>query len=219
MTVKTEKPLSARPEGEEKKESPFKEFCRRFFRNKQAVIGLVIFVMLVFVAVFADVLVDYDNQVIKQDIVNKRQPPSSEHLMGTDDYGRDILARVIYGTRISLTIGLTTVACAMAAAAACQLFGGTPAQIEYAAEMGLEHHLGLTCDPVCGLVQVPCIERNAIAAARAFDANAYATLSDGSHMVSFDKVVEVMNETGHNLPSLYRETSTGGLAKRYNDKK
>ncbi|MFR9189925.1 MAG: ABC transporter permease [Anaerotruncus massiliensis (ex Togo et al. 2019)] len=101
MTVKTEKPLSARPEGEEKKESPFKEFCRRFFRNKQAVIGLVIFVMLVFVAVFADVLVDYDNQVIKQDIVNKRQPPSSEHLMGTDDYGRDILARVIYGTRIA----------------------------------------------------------------------------------------------------------------------
>ena len=106
------------------------------------------------------------------------------------------------------------VACAMAAAAACQLFGGTPAQIEYAAEMGLEHHLGLTCDPVCGLVQVPCIERNAIAAARAFDANTYATLSDGSHLVSFDKVVEVMHETGHNLPSLYRETSEGGLAKR-----
>lgn len=105
------------------------------------------------------------------------------------------------------------VACAMAAAASCQLFGGTPAQIEYAAEMGLEHHLGLTCDPVCGLVQVPCIERNAIAAARAFDANAYATLSDGAHIVSFDKVVEVMNETGHNLPSLYRETSEGGLAK------
>jgi len=106
------------------------------------------------------------------------------------------------------------VACAMAAAAACQLFGGTPAQIEYAAEMGLEHHLGLTCDPVCGLVQVPCIERNAIAAARAFDANTYATLSDGSHLVSFDTVVEVMNETGYNLPSLYRETSEGGLAKK-----
>ena len=115
--------------------------------------------------------------------------------------------------------GEVGVACAMAAAAACQLFGGTPSQIEYAAEMGLEHHLGLTCDPVCGLVQVPCIERNAIAAARAFDANAYATLSDGSHMVSFDRVVEVMNETGHNLPSLYRETSEGGLAKRYNGKK
>ncbi len=110
--------------------------------------------------------------------------------------------------------GEVGVACAMASAAACQLFGGTPAQIEYAAEMALEHHLGLTCDPVCGLVQVPCIERNAIAAARAFDANAYATLSDGSHLVSYDKVVEVMNETGHALPSLYRETSEGGLAKR-----
>ena len=111
--------------------------------------------------------------------------------------------------------GEVGVACAMAAAAACQLFGGTPSQIEYAAEMGLEHHLGLTCDPVCGLVQVPCIERNAIAAARAFDANSYATLSDGAHLVSFDKVVAVMNETGHNLPSLYRETSEGGLAKNY----
>ncbi len=111
--------------------------------------------------------------------------------------------------------GEVGVACAMAAAAACQLFGGTPSQIEYAAEMGLEHHLGLTCDPVCGLVQVPCIERNAIAAARALDANIYATLSDGSHLVSYDKVVEVMNETGHNLPSLYRETAEGGLAKRY----
>lgn len=114
--------------------------------------------------------------------------------------------------------GEVGVACAMAAAAACQLFGGTPSQIEYAAEMGLEHHLGLTCDPVCGLVQVPCIERNAIAAARALDANIYATLSDGAHLVSYDKVVEVMNETGHNLPSLYRETAEGGLAKRYDRK-
>ena len=111
--------------------------------------------------------------------------------------------------------GEVGVACAMAAAAANQLFGGTPAQIEYAAEMGLEHHLGLTCDPVCGLVQVPCIERNAVAAARAFDANTYAILSDGSHLVSFDKVVKVMHETGHNLPSLYRETSQGGLAKAH----
>ncbi len=110
--------------------------------------------------------------------------------------------------------GEVGVACAMAAAAACQLFGGTPAQIEYAAEMALEHHLGLTCDPVCGLVQVPCIERNAVAAARAFDANTYATLSDGSHLVSYDKVVEVMNETGHNIPSLYRETAEGGLARK-----
>ncbi len=109
--------------------------------------------------------------------------------------------------------GEVGVACAMAAAASCQLFGGTLAQIEYAAEMALEHHLGLTCDPVCGLVQVPCIERNAVAAARALDANIYATFSDGKHMVSYDKVVEVMKQTGQDLPSLYRETSVGGLAK------
>ena len=102
-----------------------------------------------------------------------------------------------------------------AAAAAAQLFGGTPAQIEYAAEMGLEHHLGLTCDPVCGLVQIPCIERNAYAAARAMDANSYAMLTDGAHQVSFDKVVEVMKKTGHDLPSLYKETGEGGLAEDY----
>lgn len=106
------------------------------------------------------------------------------------------------------------VACAMAAAAVNQIFGGSPNQIEYAAEMGLEHHLGLTCDPVCGLVQIPCIERNAFAAARALDANMYAALSDGRHSISFDKVVRTMLETGHDLPSLYKETSTGGLAKR-----
>jgi L-serine dehydratase len=105
------------------------------------------------------------------------------------------------------------VACSMAAAAATQLFGGTTAQIEYAAEMGLEHHLGLTCDPICGLVQVPCIERNAFAAVQALDACSYATLSDGKHLVSFDKVVQTMNQTGHDLPSLYKETSLGGLAK------
>lgn len=108
--------------------------------------------------------------------------------------------------------GEVGVACAMAAAATCQLFGGTPAQIEYAAEMGLEHHLGMTCDPVCGQVQIPCIERNAFAAARALDANIYASFSDGRHRVSFDQVVKVMNETGHDLPSLYKETSAGGLA-------
>ena len=111
--------------------------------------------------------------------------------------------------------GEVGVACAMAAAAASQLFGGTPAQIEYAAEMGLEHHLGLTCDPVCGLVQIPCIERNAYAAARAMDANSYAMFTDGKHRVSFDKVVEVMKETGHDLPSLYKETSEGGLARTF----
>lgn len=105
------------------------------------------------------------------------------------------------------------VACAMAAGAACQLFGGSPAQIEYAAEMGLEHHLGMTCDPICGLVQIPCIERNAYAAARASDANIYASFSDGVHRVSFDKLVNVMKETGHDIPSLYKETGEGGLAK------
>ena len=108
--------------------------------------------------------------------------------------------------------GEVGVACAMASAAACQLFGGSPAQIEYAAEMGLEHHLGMTCDPVCGLVQIPCIERNAFAAARALDSNLYAAFSDGRHNVSFDRVVRVMKETGHDLPSLYKETATGGLA-------
>ena len=111
--------------------------------------------------------------------------------------------------------GEVGVACAMAAAAACQLFGGSPAQIEYAAEMGLEHHLGMTCDPVCGLVQIPCIERNAYAAARALDANIYASFTDGTHRVSFDKLIRVMKETGHDLPSLYKETGTGGLAKDY----
>jgi L-serine dehydratase len=104
------------------------------------------------------------------------------------------------------------VACAMTAAAACQLFGGSDAQIEYSAEMGLEHHLGLTCDPVRGMVQIPCIERNAFAAVRALDANLYSSLSDGKHRVSFDKVVETMRQTGHDLPSLYKETSEGGLA-------
>lgn len=107
------------------------------------------------------------------------------------------------------------VACSMASAAASQLFGGSPAQIEYAAEMGLEHHLGMTCDPVCGLVQIPCIERNAYAAARALDANIFSAFTDGNHRVSFDKVVAVMKQTGHDLPSLYKETSEGGLAKDY----
>jgi len=106
-------------------------------------------------------------------------------------------------------------ACAMAAAAGTQLYGGTIRQIEYAAEMGIEHHLGLTCDPVAGLVQIPCIERNASAAARALGAAHYALLSDGIHLVPFDDVVAVMRETGQALPSLYRETGAGGLARAY----
>ena len=105
--------------------------------------------------------------------------------------------------------GEVGVACAMAAAAAAQIYGGTVSQIEYAAEMGLEHHLGLTCDPVCGLVQIPCIERNAYAASRALDCCSYACYGDGTHRICFDKVVEVMRETGHDLPSLYKETAPG----------
>jgi L-serine dehydratase len=104
-------------------------------------------------------------------------------------------------------------ACAMAAGAAAQLLGGTIRQIEYAAEMGLEHHLGLTCDPIGGYVQIPCIERNAIAAVRAIDCAAYALLSDGHHIVSFDEVVRTLLETGRDIKEKYRETAGGGLAK------
>jgi L-serine dehydratase len=103
-------------------------------------------------------------------------------------------------------------ACAMAAGAATQLMGGTPHQVEYAAEMGLEHHLGLTCDPIMGLVQIPCIERNAIAAVRAMDCASYVLLSDGRHLVSFDEAVRTMAQTGRDMKSCYRETARGGLA-------
>ena len=103
-------------------------------------------------------------------------------------------------------------ACAMTCAAATRLFGGTPPQIECAAAMGMEHFLGLTCDPVCGLVQIPCIERNAFAAARVMDCTQYSLMSDGSHIVPFDTVIEAMKRTGHDLPSLYKETARGGLA-------
>ncbi|NLF51200.1 MAG: serine dehydratase [Leptolinea sp.] len=106
-------------------------------------------------------------------------------------------------------------ACAMAAGAAAQLMGGTIRQIEYAAEMGLEHHLGLTCDPVNGFVQIPCIERNVFAATRAMDCATFSTYSDGAHRVSFDEVVSVMKQTGRDLPRVYRETAEGGLAITY----
>lgn len=104
-------------------------------------------------------------------------------------------------------------ACAIAAAAAAKLFGGTLDQIEYAAEMGIEHHLGLTCDPVGGYVQIPCIERNGLAAGRAYESAVYAMFSDGRHRVSFDEVVQTMKETGKDIHSSYRETSQAGLAK------
>lgn len=105
-------------------------------------------------------------------------------------------------------------ACSMAAAAEAYLMGGNNKQIEYAAEIALEHHLGLTCDPVDGLVQIPCIERNAIASSMAYDAAKYACYTDGNHRISFDSVVHVMKETGIDLLSKYKETSEGGLAKK-----
>jgi len=109
-------------------------------------------------------------------------------------------------------------ACAMAAAAATQLLGGSIRQIEYAAEMGIEHLLGLTCDPVGGLVQIPCIERNAHAAVRAIGCAHFALLSDGVHKISFDEVMYVMMETGQAIPSMYRETSEAGLAEKYRNR-
>ena len=109
--------------------------------------------------------------------------------------------------------GEVGVACDLAAAAACQLFGGTPAQIEYAAEMGLEHHLGLTCDPVCGLVQVPCIERNAMGALKAYNAYLIAsTENPWHHRVTLDSVIAAMAETGRDMNAKFKETSLVGLA-------
>ena len=107
-------------------------------------------------------------------------------------------------------------ACSMAAAALCELFEMSIDQIEYAAEVAIEHHLGLTCDPVCGLVQIPCIERNAVAAMRAINALSLSNFLYASRKVSFDVVVETMYQTGKDLSHLYRETSEGGLAKLYN---
>jgi L-serine dehydratase len=103
-------------------------------------------------------------------------------------------------------------ACSMAAAAGSQLLGGSLHQIEYAAEIGMEHHLGLTCDPVEGYVQIPCIERNMTACLRAFECASFSLLTDGRHLVSFDDVIEVMYRTGLDLQSAYRETARGGLA-------
>lgn len=103
-------------------------------------------------------------------------------------------------------------ACAMAAAGLCEVLGGTPEQVENAAEIALEHHLGLTCDPVGGLVQVPCIERNAVASVKAINAARLALVGDGEHRVSLDEVIETMRQTGRDMKSKYKETSRGGLA-------
>lgn len=110
-------------------------------------------------------------------------------------------------------------ACSMAAAGLAELFEMGVDQIEYAAEIALEHHLGLTCDPVCGLVQIPCIERNAVAAMRAINALSLANFLSDSRKISFDMVVETMYRTGIDLSHIYRETSEGGLAKLYHEKK
>jgi len=104
-------------------------------------------------------------------------------------------------------------ACSMAAAAVAQLMSASLQQIEYAAEMAMEHNLGLTCDPIEGYVQIPCIERNMNAALRAIECAAFTLLTDGRHLVSFDDVIEVMNRTGRDLQAAYRETAGGGLAR------
>ncbi len=102
--------------------------------------------------------------------------------------------------------------CAMAAAGATAMLGGTPNQIENAAEIGIEHHLGMTCDPIMGLVQVPCIERNAMGAVKALNAMSLSLASDGQHLVSLDRALEVMKQTGLDMNQKYKETATGGLA-------
>jgi L-serine dehydratase len=108
--------------------------------------------------------------------------------------------------------GEVGVACSMAAGALTEVLGGTPQQIEMAAEIGMEHNLGLTCDPIGGLVQVPCIERCAMAAVKAINASRLALRSDGRHRVSLDRVIATMRATGRDMLSKYKETSRGGLA-------
>ncbi len=109
-------------------------------------------------------------------------------------------------------MGEVGVACSMAAAGLTAVYGGTNAQIENAAEIGMEHNLGLTCDPIKGLVQIPCIERNTMGAVKAINAALLALQGDGSHRVTLDQVIATMKETGHNMQSIYKETSLGGLA-------
>jgi L-serine dehydratase len=125
---------------------------------------------------------------------------------------------VLYKTRASISgaevgcQGEVGVACSMAAAGLTAALGGTNAQIENAAEIGMEHNLGLTCDPVGGLVQIPCIERNAMGAVKAINAARLALKGDGVHFVSLDQVIETMRQTGLDMQSKYKETSQGGLA-------
>ena len=146
-----------------------------------------------------------------------------------DDVIRALAVAGLIGTLVKHNASISGAECgcqaeigtasAMAAAALCEIFEMGYGQIEYAAEMCIEHHLGLTCDPLCGLVQIPCIERNAVAAMRAMSALSLANFLVGTRKISFDMVVKTMYETGKDLHSKYRETSTGGLAKLYDRKR
>jgi len=104
------------------------------------------------------------------------------------------------------------VACSMAAAGLCALYGGTPSQIANAAEIGMEHHLGMTCDPIGGLVQIPCIERNTMGSIKAVNAAHLALMGDGNNIVSLDTVIATMMKTGYDMQTTYKETSLAGLA-------
>jgi L-serine dehydratase len=148
----------------------------------------------------------------------------ARHVRGADDRGVvDFLLTaaaigVLYKENASISgaevgcQGEVGVACSMAAAALCAVLGGTPAQVENAAEIGIEHHLGLTCDPVGGMVQIPCIERNAIGSVKAINAARLALAGDGAHHVSLDAAIKTMRETGADMATKYKETSRGGLA-------
>lgn len=117
----------------------------------------------------------------------------------------------IFGAEVGCQ-GEVGVACSMAAAALAAVMGGTPDQVENAAEIGMEHNLGTTCDPVGGLVQIPCIERNAMGAIKALNASRMALKGDGTHYVSLDSVIKTMRETSADMKTKYKETSRGGLA-------
>ncbi|WP_442543400.1 L-serine ammonia-lyase [Arthrobacter sp. KN11-1C] len=148
----------------------------------------------------------------------------TKFVRGADDDGvvRFLLAAAAVGILFKINASISGAevgcqgevgsACSMAAAGLCEVLGGTPEQVENAAEVGIEHNLGLTCDPVGGLVQIPCIERNAIASVKAINAARLALHGDGSHKVSLDKAIKTMRETGADMKSKYKETSRGGLA-------
>ena len=146
---------------------------------------------------------------------------------GTKPASQTVLMAVQYAYRIKRNASISGAecgcqaevgsACSMAAAGLAELYHMELDQIEYAAEVAMEHHLGLTCDPICGLVQIPCIERNAVAAMRAINALSLANFLTYTRKISFDMVVKTMYETGRDLFSKYRETSEGGLAKMYRE--